>query len=121
MNTEKMFEVAYKESDKYYNQLVEKNNAIKNMINSGWNKSSAQMTISIYKALMKGKIYKWNMPKLQTDIFLNNILREYKEEGLKKALNSVKGNIKYYEEKGINKIAIKEVYEKYSNILMACK
>ena len=51
------------------------------------------------------------------ELYIERIYKEYGMEGLKNALESYKGTIQYYEQRGTNKPGDRKIYEKYSRIL----
>lgn len=117
MTNEQIFLIAYEESNKLYKGVIDEDRAIRNIELAGWKEVNARLTFPIFNALMEGKVYKFKMPILQTDIFLRNILNDYGKEGLKVALKSVKGHLEYYYEKnGVRQEGIIRLYEKYSSI-----
>jgi hypothetical protein len=114
-----LIEIAYKEANENYkieNGMNDINiqKAINNMINAGWNKTGAKWTLPIFNALMSGECYYRTMSKLQTEIFLDNILNDHGMDILKQALQSVEKHLEYIQNKIQKEMpGIQEIYNKF--------
>ena len=116
--TEQLFQIAYEEANKLYRGEIDKNAAIRNIVQAGWSEGNAKMTFKIFDCLMNGDAYKLSMPIPQTRVFLDNIYRDYKCLGLEMALKSVKAYLDYFKKRdGRENTGIKNVYEEYIRFL----
>lgn len=123
--TREMFEMIYDKCKKAYNvernefNIRKKEEGIEELVNMGCNKGVATMSFQTYERLIKGEVLKINIPKLQLEIFLENIYNDYDNETFKLALNSVKLYLNRYNRinDGKEPHLIREVYEKYLSYL----
>ncbi len=78
-------------------------------------RGSAFMYINAFKAMRQGKSYTRNMNTAATRYFLEQILKDYKKEGLELALNALNAHIEYFESFGYGKMkSIREIRNEFS-------
>lgn len=86
--------------------------------NTGMKKNSGLDYIYAYSKLIQGKLYTRTINAFATDYYLNRILEENGENGLKIALLSLYQHIEYYEEtSGASVKKGREIYEKYFQLV----
>jgi len=113
-----MVKQTYIMAKKVYKNEIDRNNAIKIIHDKyGMNENSAAMYINNFRCLMNGQEYGRIMKVDDTQYFLMQILNDYDEIILKKALYAVKQHIEYI--KSLNKPSnveqlYKELIKKYN-------
>ena len=79
------------------------------------NKGSAWMYINTFKAMREGKSYTRNMNTAATRYFLEQIFKDYREEGLELALQALNEHIKYFESLGNGKMkTIRQIRDEFT-------
>ena len=73
--------------------------------------------VPMFRYMISGRTYRQSVPLALKELYMERIYKEYGMAGLKKALESYKGTILYFEQRGINKPGDRKIYEKYSRIL----
>ncbi|AIQ62464.1 hypothetical protein PSTEL_04420 [Paenibacillus stellifer] len=63
---------------------------------TGMNEGSAQDFITIFLAMMSGKVYKRTFNNVTNKFLLESIRQEFGDESYRKALNAVQQHIEYY-------------------------
>ncbi|MCM1170376.1 MAG: hypothetical protein NC324_10625 [Bacteroides sp.] len=73
--------------------------------------------VPMFRYMITGKTYKASVPLALKELYIERIYQEYGDEGLRNALESYKGTIQYFEQRGTNQPGNRKIYEKYSRIL----
>lgn len=73
--------------------------------------------IPLFRYLLEGKTFKGAVRQELMEHYLKRIYDDYGEETLRNALQSYKGTIDYYAERGKNKPGDRKIYERFANIL----
>lgn len=117
--TKEMTEAAYSYSQKVYNGLIEKNDALDHLTNVlEMNRNSAADLINNFKYMMDGKKYTRTNNEYTTDYFLKQIYSDYGRQKLRKALFAVDEHLKYYEAlRSTNLHGIRKILENYKVVL----
>lgn len=116
--TREMFEMIYDKCKKAYNvernefNIRKKEEGIEELVNMGCNKGVATMSFQSFKRLINGKGLNISIPKIQLEIFLENIYNDYGNKYLRLALNSINLYLGMH-----HSPAIKTVYENYLRYL----
>ena len=83
----------------------------------GVNTGSFTDYVRMFRYMFEGKTNKRDASLELKELYIERIYKEYGMEGLKNALESYKGTIQYYEQRGTNKPGDRKIYEKYCRIL----
>lgn len=83
----------------------------------GVNAGSFTDYVRMFKYMVNGKTNQRDASLALKELYIERIYQEYGIVGLKNALESYKGTIQYYEQRGTNKPGDRELYEKYFRIL----
>lgn len=83
----------------------------------GVNAGSFSDYVRMFRCMFNGKTYKRNASLALKGLYIKRICQEYGIAGLKNALESYKGTLQYYDQRGENKPGDRKIYEKYSRIL----
>ena len=83
----------------------------------GVNTGSFTDYVRMFRYMFDGKTNKRDASLELKELYIERIYKEYGMARLKNALESYKGTIQYYEQRGINKPGDRKIYEKYSRIL----
>ncbi len=110
-----MIQEAYIKAKLVYENKMTQNHAISDLIEIKLNPSSASDLINNLKCMLDGKRYTRTNSALTTNIFLNNILRDFGKNILQNALYSLKRHIQYYE--NLQKTNMKTQREILNNFL----
>ncbi len=73
--------------------------------------------VPMFRYMISGKTYKASVPLALKELYIERIYQEYGIVGLKNALQSYKGTMLYFEQRGTNQPGNIKIYEKYSRIL----
>lgn len=73
--------------------------------------------VPMFRYMISGQTYKASVPLALKELYIERIYQEYGMTGLKNALESYKGTILYFEQRGINQPGNRRIYEKYYRIL----
>ena len=73
--------------------------------------------VPMFRYMISGQTYKASVPLALKELYIERIYQEYGMTGLKNALESYKGTILYFEQRGINQPGNRRIYEKYFRIL----
>ena len=73
--------------------------------------------VPMFGYMISGRTYRQSVPLALKELYMERIYKEYGMAGLKKALESYKGTILYFEQRGTNKPGDRKIYEKYCRIL----
>lgn len=79
--------------------------------------SFAGYYVPMFRYMISGKVYKASVPLALKELYMERIYQEYGMAGLKNALESYKGTILYFEQRGTNQPGNRKIYEKYLQIL----
>lgn len=95
--TMEMSKGAYEIVKKVYSEQLTRNEGKKEINKiTGMNEGSAQAFITIFLAMMSGKVYKRAFNNETNEFLLKSIKSDYGKEVYEKALNAVQKHIKYY-------------------------
>ena len=78
----------------------------------GVNTGSFTDYVRMFRYMFEGKTNKRDASLELKELYIERIYKEYGMEGLKNALESYKGTIQYYEQRGTNKHGDRKIYEK---------
>lgn len=96
----------YDMAKRVYHKKIQIEPAISSLVISyGINKNSMKDYINCFKAMMEGKVYKRTINNEATSYYLQEILKDYGTEQLKKAINSVQAHVEYYSLQGKGNLA----------------
>lgn len=74
---------------------LHQNQVVDELVDMGMNETSAVFYIDVIKSMLDGETYKRDMSSEAIDFCLTKIYGEYGKDGLKKAIQAVKGNQDY--------------------------
>jgi hypothetical protein len=115
--TESDLEVCYRLSKSAYGGEMKVSEAI-NAISSNFDipVSSATTIVRNLSHLLKGEKYTRRLSSQQTQFFLQSILQDYGDSGLRNALAAFWAHIEYYEaQSGTNSVTDRRIHEEYSD------
>jgi hypothetical protein len=107
-----------------YAKLVQNGNlhmtqAVKELVeNHGWNSAgSAQIYIAGIKCLFEGRGYGKDMSRDAIEYFLEQIQHDYREDGLRRALNALQQRIEYLRNKNFpgHEAGLRRIYDAWTN------
>ena len=107
-------EIIYEYAQRFFKKEISLSDAVNELQNKGINKNSAVDYLYNYSHLISGRVFTRTMNLLSTKYFLDKILENHGNHGLKKALQSLSLHIDYYE--GITKgnvVKPKELLNEY--------
>ena len=87
----------YPKAKDVYEGRIDLNDAL-DYLEKKLHRNSALMYINTFKAMRQGESYTRTMNTTATRYFLEQILKDYKKEGLRLALDSLNANIDYFEQ-----------------------
>ncbi|MGV3465399.1 MAG: HNH endonuclease [Heyndrickxia sp.] len=109
--------LAYQVSKRYYDGIIKRQDAISLMKNAGMNVGSAAIYLQVYSHLRDGETFTRTLKAESFDYFLENLLYDFGNSQLFKALAALKNHIEYYESTHKGKLLlIRELHHKYSKI-----
>ena len=115
--TLEIIETLYPIAKEVYEERREINDAV-GYLEGKMSRASALMYIKTFSAIRNGKCYTRTINKIATRYFLERIFEEYNIEELKKALDSVRSHIMYFEQflEGGKMKPTREIYAEFLKI-----
>lgn len=97
--TRQMAEQAYDVAKRVYENEMSRSDGQSRLWGSGWNERSANIYIDNLKKMLKGEKYTQTMSEVSTEIYLDNIYKDFGENYLQNAVNAFRKHVIYYREK----------------------
>lgn len=83
----------------------------------GMNRNSAIMYIYAVRCMLHGEIYKRAINRTATELFFENILRDFKKQGLTRALQATRMHILYRKQCGHAVDSLETLCQRYETLL----